>query len=74
MQYAIMEKSFWTLFWLSHIPILPVVARLSAILYSANTRTARDLTKSREFKKREFREFWVKGSQILFWQTKRVLL
>lgn len=36
-------------------------------------RAVRDMTKLREFKKREFREFWVKGSQILFWQIKRVL-
>lgn len=66
-------ENLWTLFRLSYIPILPVIARISAILYGANVHNARDSTKSREFKKREFREFWVKGSQILFWQIKRVL-
>ncbi len=49
-------RNLWTLFRLSYIPTLPVIARLSAILHSANARTARDMTKSREFKKREFRQ------------------
>ena len=42
-------RNLWTLFQLSYIPTLPVVARLSAILYGANARTVRDMTKLREF-------------------------
>ena len=55
-------RNLGSLFWLPYIPILPVIVRVSTILYIANARTVRDMTKSREFKKREFREFWVKGS------------
>ena len=49
-------RNLWTLFRLPLSPILPVIARASAILYSANARIVRDLTKSREFRKREFRQ------------------
>lgn len=47
---------FWTWVRLPPSPILPVIARVSAILYGVNTRTVRDLIKSREFEKREFRQ------------------
>ena len=33
-------RNLWALFRLSYIPILPVIARVSAILYSANARCA----------------------------------
>lgn len=65
---------FWTWVRLPPSPILPVIASVRAILYGVNTHIVRDLTKSREFEKREYREFWVKKSQILFWRIKRVLL
>ena len=42
-------RNLWTLFRLSYIPILLVIARVSAILCGANTRTVRDMTKLREF-------------------------
>ena len=42
-------RNLWTLFRLPLSPILPVIARVSAILCSANACTVRNLTKSREF-------------------------
>ena len=42
-------RNLWTLFRLPLSPILLVIARVSAILYSANARTAGDITKLREF-------------------------
>ena len=38
-------RNLGTLFWLSYIPILPVTAKVSAILYGVNTHTVRDLEK-----------------------------
>ena len=42
-------RNLWTLFRLPLSPILPVIARVSTILYRANAYTVRDMTKLREF-------------------------